>query len=130
LTKTPTTDGTEIPPEAPSKALRAWLAALSFMAPVVACGSVIMGWLVLMDTQIEMNPHGDPLVRQDALGFRIFAWGGINLVILLLAAGTFGGWSAYRHGRGRRSFGLSLLATVPILLIAAGILSVYLAKKP
>jgi hypothetical protein len=99
-------------------------------ALAVACESVIMGLLVMMDTQIEMNPHGDPLVRQDALGFRLFAWGGVAVLILLLAAGTIGGWVAYRKGRSRRSFALSLLAAGPIVLLIIGVASIYLGKSP
>ena len=121
---------TEAAPAAGSKALRQWLALLSVAAIAVACGAVIMGLLVMMDTQIETNPHGDPLVRQDALGFRIFAWAGISVLILLLAGGTVGAWAAYRKGRPGRSFGLSLLAAAPMLLLIAGIAFIYLGKSP
>ena len=103
---------------------------LSLAALAVACGSVLMGMLVMMDTQIEMNPHGDPVVRQDAVGFRIFAWAGISVVILLLAAGTVGAWAAYRKGRNRLSFRLSLLAAAPILLLMIGIAFIYLGISP
>ena len=88
-----------------------------------------MGLLVMMDTQIEMNPHGDPLVRQDAVGFRIFAWAGISVLILLLAAGTVGAWVAYRKGRNRLSFKLSLLAAAPVLLSIIGIAFIYLGNS-
>jgi len=117
-------------PAAGSKALSRWLAVLSLAALAVACGAVLMGMLVMMDTQIEMNPHGDPLVRQDAVGFRISAWAGISVVILLLAAGTVGAWAAYRKGRNRLSFRLSLLAAAPIFLLMIGIAFIYLGISP
>ena len=117
-------------PAAGSKALRRWLAVLSLAALAVACGAVFMGMLVMMDTQIEMNPHGDPLVRQDAVGFRTFAWAGISVLILLLSAGTVGAWAAYRKGRNRLSFKLSLMAAAPVLLLIIGIAFIYVGKGP
>jgi hypothetical protein len=103
-----------------SRRLQLWLALVSLGAGVLACGSIIFGLLINMDTQIEMNPRGDALVRQDALGFRAFAWGGIALLILVLASGIIGSWLAYRRGYARRAFGFSLLAAVPSLLSVAG----------
>jgi uncharacterized SAM-binding protein YcdF (DUF218 family) len=98
-------------PAARSKALRRWLATLSFLALAVTCGAMVMGLLVMV-------------------GFRLFAWAGISILILLLAAGTVGAWVAYRKGRNRSSFELSLLAAVPILLLMVGVASIYFGKNP
>jgi len=104
---------------ATSRGLLWWLILLSMAAIVFAGLAGIFGWLINMDTLIEMNPNGDPLVRQDALGMRVFFWTGVACYILLLTAGVVGAWIAYRRRRNRMSFGLSLLAAVPIALVIA-----------
>ena len=103
----------------PSTRLRWWLIALTLATLLCALLAVVFGLLINMDTKLEMNPRGDPLVRQDAIFFRTFTWGGVGLFILLLAAGIVGAWRAYARGRSRRSFGLSLLAAVPMVLFIA-----------
>jgi hypothetical protein len=65
-----------------------------------------------------MNPRGDPLVRQDAIGFRLFAWGGVAVFILMMCIGLIGSWSAYRRRRLRPALGWSLLAAVPMYAVA------------
>lgn len=99
--------------------LLAWLILLTIAALLCSLVAVVFGLLINMDTQLEMNPRGDPLVRQDAIGTRIFAWAAVVVFILLLCAGVAGGWLSFRQGRARRSIGLSLLAAVPIFLSAA-----------
>ena len=96
-----------------------WLILLTLAALMCTLLALIFGWLVNMDTLIEMNPHGDPLVRQDAMGMRMFTWSGVAVFMLLLAAGIVGGWVAYQRRRHRLSLGLSLLAGVPMFLAAA-----------
>jgi uncharacterized BrkB/YihY/UPF0761 family membrane protein len=114
----------------PSKGLRTWLILLTVVVILVALLGVIIGVLINMDTKIEMNPNGDPLVRQDAIEFRLFAWGSIALFLLLLTAGLVGGWIAYRRRRHRTSFLLSLLTAVPVLLVTAGFLFLALRGQP
>ena len=130
MTEASVSSGENDAPEAGSRVLPRWLALLSVASLVAACASVIMGLLVMMDTQIEMNPHGDALVRQDAFEFRVFAWGAVSILILLLATGSVGGWVAYRRKRNRLSFRLSLVAAVPVLLLIVGVALLYLGKSP
>ncbi len=99
--------------------LRWWLILLTLAALLCALLAVVFGLLINMDTQIEMNPRGDPLLRQDAIGTRFFAWGGVVLFVALLGVGVLGGWAAYRRRRSRLALGWSLLAAVPMFLAAA-----------
>ena len=108
-------------PSAPS-GLRWWLILLTLAALLGSLLAAVFGFLINMDTKIEMNPNGDPLVRQDAIGMRLFAWGGVAVFILLLGAGVLGGWSAFRRRRSRLALGWSLLAAVPMFVAAAAFL--------
>jgi hypothetical protein len=103
----------------PSNGLLAWLILLTLAALLCSMAAVGFGLLINMDTQIEMNPNGDALVRQDAIGTRLSAWGTVFVFILFLWAGVGGGWMAFQRGRGRLSLGVSLLAAVPMFLAAA-----------
>jgi hypothetical protein len=107
---------------ATSGRLRRWLIALTLAAVLFSSFAVIFGFLINMDTKIEMNPRGDPIIRRDAIGLRIFAWTTVTIYVLLLAGGVVGGWTAYSRRLNRRSFGLSLMAAVPILLLIIGFL--------
>jgi hypothetical protein len=108
-------------PSAPSR-LRWWLLLLTLAALFCSLLAAVFGFLINMDTKIEMNPNGDPLVRQDAIGMRLFAWGGVAVLTLLLGAGVFGCWSAFRRRRSRLALGWSLLAAVPMFVAAAAFL--------
>jgi hypothetical protein len=99
--------------------LLAWLILLTLAALLCSMAAVGFGLLMNMDTQNEMNPNGDPSIRQDAIGTRSLAWGTVVLFILCLSAGVGGGWMAFQRRRGRLSLGLSLLAAVPMFLAAA-----------
>jgi len=99
---------------------------ISIAAVLFALLAVVFGLLINMDTKIEMNPSGDPLLRQDAIGFRVFAWGAVAVYLTLLVSGVFGGWIAYRKRRNRLSVGLSLLAAVPMLLLVLGFVIILL----
>jgi hypothetical protein len=101
------------------KGLHWWLILLTVIALLCSMAAVGFGLLINMDTRIEMNPNGDPLLRQDAIGTRLSAWGTIVVFILLLCAGVAGGWLAFQRRRPRLSLGLSLLAGVPMFLAAA-----------
>jgi hypothetical protein len=92
---------------------------LTLGAVLMSVLALVFGWAINMDTLIEMNPRGDPLVRQDALGLRIFAWSTVVLFILLQAAGLIGGWRALAARRYGRSFRFSLMAALPSLLVIA-----------
>ena len=117
------TDGVPAP-----AGLRRWLMLLSLASAILAVAAVIFGLLVNLDTRIEMNPIGDPLVRQDAVGFRLFAWGGIALFIALLATGVAGSWIAYARRRIRLSLGLSFIAAAPMVLICLAAAWIYAAS--
>ena len=123
------TSSTEAAQKAPSRSLRAWLILVSVVAVLIVGLAVIFGLLVNMDTRIEMNPNGDPLIRRDAIGTRLFAWSGIALFILLQAGAVIGGWEAYRKRRARLSFGLSLLTAAPAFLCALATL-VFTLQQP
>ena len=109
-----------------STGLRTWLILLTLAALLCSVLALVFGFLINMDTKIEMNPNGDPLVRQDAIGFRVFAWGAVAVYLTLLVSGVFGGWIAYRKRRNRLSVGLSLLAAVPMLLLVLGFVIILL----
>ena len=100
---------------------------LSIAALLCVGLAIIFGLLINMDTKIEMNPNGNPLARQDAIGLRLFGWAGVALFILLQIVGIAGSWIAYRRGRSRLSLGLSLVAVTPILL-AIGIVLLFLGN--
>ena len=113
-----------------SNALRTWLVFLTLAALLATGLAVIFGLLINMDTKIEMNPNGDPAVRQDAIGFRVFAWSVAAIFISVLAAGVVGGWRARSRQRPQLALGLSLLAAVPIFLAAAAFLYFMLKASP
>lgn len=112
------------------KALRVWLLALSVVAAVGACLSLVFGWAIMLDTEFKVIPSVDAAVRQDAVEMRVIAWVAIALFILMLGAGTVGGWIAYRRGRFRRAIGFSLLAGVPILLCFSSFALIYFQRNP
>lgn len=107
-----------------SKRLRTLLIIVTVIAGVCIVAA-IPG--VLFGTYMAAFAADDPSASTDAAwDLMLTVWGvGIGYV-LLLAAGVIGGWIAYRKRRSRLSFGLSLLAAAPILLILIGILAVVL----
>jgi hypothetical protein len=90
--------------------------------------AVIFGLLVNMDTRIEMNPNGDPLVRREAIESRLVAWIAAGIFIVLLAAAVGAWWRAFRGGRGRRALGLSLIVAVPVLLLVTAVVVATLSE--
>lgn len=113
-----------------SKALFAWLILLTLEALICSGLAVVFGLLINMDTKIEMNPNGNPLVRQDAIGFRLFAWGGVVIFVLVLCVGILGAWRARSRQRPRRALGLSLLAAIPMFLAAAAFTWILVTNGP
>lgn len=55
-------------------------------------------------------------------------WIAGGVYVLLLIAGMVGGWIAFRKGRNRLSFGLSLMTALPIFLIILGILTLFVVN--
>ena len=102
-----------------SNGLRWWLILLSIAVFFFIVFGLLFGWAINMDTKYDLNLNADALVRQDAVGMRIFAWSGIALFVLMLVGGVIGGWVNFRRRRNRLSFGLSLLAAVPIFFSSA-----------
>ena len=113
-----------------SKALLAWLVLVTLAAVMCSGLAVIFGFLINMDTKIEMNPNGNPLVRQDAIGFRVFAWAGVAIFVLLLVAGVFGAWRARSRQRPQRALILSLLAALPMFLVVAAFTWILVSNSP
>ena len=98
--------------------LRWWLILLTLAALLCGLAALGFGWAINLDTELRVTPKADPVLRGDAIGLRIFAWGSIIAFILLLISGVAGGWRAFRRGQSRRALGLSLLAAVPMFLAA------------
>jgi len=102
---------------APGAALRWWLIAVTLAAALSVGLSLIFGWLINLDTQIEVSQTADSLVQANAAGFRAFAWIGIATFVVLMTSGVAGAWMAFRRGRSRLSFGISWLAAGPMLAL-------------
>jgi uncharacterized BrkB/YihY/UPF0761 family membrane protein len=113
-----------------SRSLLIWLILLTLAALLCGILAIVFGFLINMDTKIEMNPNGDPLVRQDAIGFRLIAWVGVAVFVLLLSVGVIGAWRERGRQRPQRAFGLSLLAAVPIFLAASAFTWILVSNGP
>lgn len=113
-----------------SRSLLIWLILLTLAALLCSVLAVVSGLLINMDTKIEMNPNGDPQVRQDAIGFRLFAWAGVAVFVLLLCTGVVGAWRERGRQRPQRAFGLSLLAAVPMFLSASAFAWILVSNSP
>jgi hypothetical protein len=102
---------------------RVWMIVVTILA-VVGILAAVPG--VMFGTYMAAFAADDPSAPADAVwNFMVAVWI-IGLVyVLLLIAGTVGGWIAYRKRRIGLSLGLSLLTAIPILLIVAAILAVF-----
>ena len=102
---------------------RVWMIAVTILA-VLGIVSAVPG--VMFGTYMAAFAADDPNAPADAVwNFMVVVWL-IGLVyVLLLIAGVVGGWIAYRKRRIGLSFGLSLLTAVPIFLILAAIVAVF-----
>lgn len=114
----------------PSKRLLTWLILLTLAALLCSLLAFVFGFLINMDTKIEMNPNGDPLVRQDAIGFRFIAWAGVAVFVLLLSVGVIGAWRERGRQRPQRAFSLSLLTAIPMFLAASAFAWILVSNSP
>jgi hypothetical protein len=111
------------PGTVPTQRLRNWLAVtiLAVLGIVAAVPAVLFG------TMMGGFAADDPNASADTATKLILAvWVGGLGYVLLLVAGAAGGWLAFRAGRARLSFGLSLLAAAPILLALLAVIALVL----
>ena len=102
---------------------RVWMIAVTILA-VLGIVSAVPG--VMFGTYMSAFAADDPSAPPDAVWNIMVAVWLIGLVyVVLLIAGVVGGWIAYRKRRIGLSFGLSLLTAVPIFLILAAIVAVF-----
>ena len=60
------------------------------------------------------------------LNIMLTVWGIGAIFVLMLVLGVAGGWIAYRKGRSRLSFVLSLLAAAPLAIILLAVVALVL----
>ena len=108
----------------PSGRLRLWLIILTV---VVALAFVAAIPAAMFATFMAAFAADDPNAPADsAWNLIVTLWAFGAGFYVLLVAGVVGGWIAYRKRRNRLSFGLSLLAAAPILLVLAALVAVVL----
>jgi hypothetical protein len=84
---------------------------------------------IMFGTYMAAFAADDPSASPDAVWNIMVAVWIVGLVyVLMLIAGLVGGWIAFRKRRIGLSFGLSLLAAVPIFLIIAGFVALYVVN--
>ena len=108
--------------QAPSRRLRTWLiivTILSVFGLLIAIPATFFGTYMAAFAADDPNATGE-----DVMSFMVTVWGIAAGYIALIIAGVAGGWIAFRKRRSRLSFGLSLLAAVPILLFVLAVLAV------
>jgi hypothetical protein len=111
---------------AATRRARAWMIVVTILA-VLGILASIPG--VAIGTFMAAFAADDPTASADAVwNLMVAVWLVGAAYVLLLIAGVVGGWIAYRRRRLRLSFGLSLLTVVPILLIVAGVLTIFVVN--
>ncbi len=107
------------PQAAPSTRLRTWLIADTILA---ALGCVAGIPALLFATGMTAFAADDPHTSPDSVWkLMVDVWSVGGVFYVLLIAGVAGGWIAYRKHRDRLSFGLSLLAAAPIVLVVVAL---------
>jgi hypothetical protein len=108
-------------PGASSNRLRTWLIILTIAAGLALIAAIPAA---LFGTYMAAFAADAPGTPADAVvNLMLAVWGVSAGYIVLLIAGVAGGWIAYRKRRQRLSFGLSLLAGVPMALVLLTILA-------
>jgi len=109
---------------APSGRLRLWLIILTVIVALAFVAAVPAAFFAIF---IGAFAADDPTAPADsAWNLMVTLWTvGVGFYVLLVA-GVVGGWIAYRKRRNRLSFGLSLLAAAPIILVLAALVAVVL----
>ena len=116
----------EVARAAPSARLRLWLIILSV---IVALAFVAAFPSALFATDMILF-HADPNTPAESVWNMLgTVWAAGAGFYVLLIAGVVGGWIAHRKRRSRLSFGLSLLAAVPLVLVVAAAVTVVLLKS-
>lgn len=106
----------------PSRALRTWLIVVTIFSVFGFLAAVPAGFF---GTYMAAFAADDPNASgEDVIGFMVTVWAITVAYMLLILAGVVGSWIAYRRRKPRLSFGLSLLAAVPIVLIILAVLAV------
>lgn len=113
-------------PAPPSSRLRTWLIVITILS---AFGLLVSIPAAFFGTYMAAFAADDPSASPDAVwNFMVVVWGIAAGYIALIAAGVVGSWIAYRKRRSRLSFGLSLLAAVPIALVILAVVGVVLTN--
>ena len=108
---------------APSQRLRGWLIVITILS---VFGLLVSIPATFFGTYMAAFAADDPTASPDAVwNFMVTVWAIAAGYVALIVAGVVGAWIAYRRRRSRLSFGLSLLAAAPILLLVAGVLAVF-----
>ena len=97
---------------------RVWMIIVTILAAIgliAAVPGVMFGTYMAAFAADAPGTPADTVVN-----IMIGVWIAGLIYVVLLIAGVVGGWIAYRKRRIGLSFGLSLLAAVPIFLIVAG----------
>jgi hypothetical protein len=106
----------------PSRRLRAWLIIVSTITALAMVAGVPA---TLFATYMAAFAADDPSASSGAVvGMMTAVWALAAGFYVLLIAGISGAWIAYRKRRNRLSFGMSMLAAGPILLIGLAIAAV------
>ena len=105
---------------------RVWMIVVTILA-VLGILAAVPG--VMFGTYMAAFAADAPGTPADTVvNIMIAVWISGLVYVLLLIAGVVGGWIAYRKRRTGLSFGLSLLAAVPIFLIIAGIVVLFVVN--
>jgi hypothetical protein len=105
-------------PRAASPRLRVWLIIATVLG---AIGIIAAIPTVLFGTYMAAFAADDPHAAADAAwNMMLGVWGAGLGCVILIALGVAGSWIAYRSRRNRASFGFSLLAAAPVILLVLG----------
>ena len=106
----------------PSPRLRLWLIVVTVIAGIAVLAAVPAAFLAVFMTAFAAD---DPTAPADSALNLLATFGAVGVgFYLLLIAGVVGGWIAYRKRRSSLSFGLSLMAAVPIVLVVVAVVAV------
>ncbi len=105
---------------------RVWMIVVTILAVLGILASVPG---VLFGTYMAAFAADDPSASTDAVwNIMVAVWVVGILFVVLLIAGVVGGWIAYRKRRIGLSFGLSLLTAVPVFLVIASFVALFVVN--
>jgi hypothetical protein len=114
----------ELAPAAPSGRLRLWLIILTVVVALAFVAAIPAAFFATFMGAFAADDANAP--ADSAWNLMVTLWGFEAGFYVLLVAGVVGGWIAYRKRRNRLSFGLSLLAAAPIMLVLVAVVAVVL----